>query len=127
MSTKKCYNCAFGHISADCRAPKKERKKHRGTEVACIAAIGENKLNVPVKINDAEIGAQLETASPYTIICHSTYNFVPRLGKWTKHQLPMKGLSVKPHNTLGYKWVTVKVNNEDYKLQMSTTSCCQWT
>lgn len=61
--------------------------------------------------------AQLDTASPYTIMRQSIYKSIRGLGKWSNQRMSIKGFATESCYTLGYKEVNVCVNNEFYDLQ----------
>lgn len=120
---RKCFNCdAFGHLAKDCRCPKKTKDdKHaegKGSTkaVGCIEPVG-NGMIVPVTINSVVTMALFDTGSHYTLMAKSTYRSIPRLGKWIAKKEPMKGLSEADTYALGYKWVTMSINDESYQLQ----------
>lgn len=115
---KKCYNCdQFGHISKDCRVTKKKSPSVANNTLVMCLAEPTNTMDLQISINNTIIIALFDTGSPYTVMKRSTYLSIPRLGRWVNQKMSMKGLSAEQSYTLGYKWVTIIVNNESYDLQ----------
>lgn len=74
-------------------------------------------MNLLITIGKIEVEALFDTGSAYTLMKRSTYMSIPGLGKWSKQEMSMRGLSNQQCFTLGYKWVNIVINNENYELQ----------
>lgn len=85
--------------------------------MGCIGDVSKNKMNLNITIGSTTVTALFHTGSPYTVMSRSTYRSIPHLGKWINQKLPIRGLSETNCYTLGYKWVTIVVNEESYDLQ----------
>lgn len=47
----------------------------------------------------------------------SIYHSIPHMGGWVRQTLGTKELSNKQCYTLGYKWLTITIGDDDYDLQ----------
>lgn len=83
----------------------------------CIERDDTNDMYIPVTINTKITSALLDTGIPYSLMTRAVYKSIPKMDRWTKFKLPMKGLASQPTYSLGYVKVKVTIDNDDYVLQ----------
>lgn len=118
---KKCFNCdMFGHISKECRRPRKAPDNQKTTvkdETLIMMPAQENTMIIDTEINTRTVKGLLDTGSPYTMMTYGKYKQL-KLGRWSRSNAFLKGFAGQPQLALGELTVSIVIQNNVYELQV---------